>query len=916
MKVKAVLTALVLSLLLVPSPVFAEDGPDGDCRVEEGSSIGIVLLIDQSSSLKNQAEMLPSIGEAIRKVGSRLQLAAQDDGVDVQLGIVTFGTEANVVRDLSSYSIGDDVDDVAGELSDVNGLEGFTDYIAGLEKATAMFDSQPDLSCRILLWFTDGFFDYPPEENDSAVIKQRDADLLTDAVCGDGALASRLRSRSIQTFAVLLKTGTAEKWDGWFRGSNKYPELHAGLSAMQAITGDVEIDDLPITDYAPLAECAGEIRESEDLGGEVLVGSRQLPGVLFTLLSGAIGGDDLIRCPTAVPSGSVVTVPNNDEGLPAGVMFSRLFITALDGEIGSISAVNFPGGPRQLFPSDETNLVDRDQVKDLPAGWKLEISSSGSEDLAVCVQADDPRLAGGAKVSVTPSVNKVFFGDDEPIQLTVDWGGAFEGADPAGVIGRWTVESEYLEVNGWADGADGSVTVIVENQPPGKSIEGVRLVVEPKGGKGGSETGFDGLLVEPILIEDYEEAPRFECSDPAGFGATVMGGYGVEVSDDRYESPGSCTVFPPLEPDTGSVEVSLNSGVVDGDEVAWTLVDSNGEPLPSTFSLGVGDEPVEMRFATLDPLENKKYSGSGSLSVVSTWSTKPAVTFDQSFDYRVDLKAKSCTSCALIMTLIVATIATILSLVLLRLLNYLLVKIPAASAFYVREIPIRVSPNSASGASWVPVGDGMQSDSFPVKSSSPGKTLSAGRLQIRRSLGPVWKPFSMPTTHLDGFAVMRSTPAARRRHSAPVAFTHLTVVGTNGGSNSDGSIDAMIVALYPRRFDFDETQVRLEVDRMVDGVAEAAQDIDVAAPINQQFSGNEGSDQPVRPDPVGPSTDGGGPPGRGGRSTRGDSGGSPTGRSGSVSTPPVSRPSPGGRSNAGGERPGPPPRREPPPRRS
>ena len=296
--------------------------------------------------------MLPSIGEAIRKVGSRLQLAAQDDGVDVKLGVVTFGENATEIRPLTSYTLGDSVDGIADELSDVDGLEGFTDYIAGLEAATRMFDSQADISCRILLWFTDGFFDLPPDDspNVSVAKRQQEADLLTDAVCGTGELASKLSSRSIQTFAVLLKPGTTEKWEQWFRGpdSNRYPELHAGLSAMQAITGDGEISALPISDYSPLQECINEIQDNASLGGEVLVGSQQLPGVLFTLLSGAIGGDDLIKCPTSVTAGDVVTVPESSDGLPAGVMFSRLFVTALEGEIGSVNAVNFAGSPRPL----------------------------------------------------------------------------------------------------------------------------------------------------------------------------------------------------------------------------------------------------------------------------------------------------------------------------------------------------------------------------------------------------------------------------------------------------------------------------------------------------------------------------------------------------------------------------------------
>jgi len=346
----------------------------------------------------------------------------------------------------------------------------------------------------------------------------------------------------------------------------------------------------------------------------------------------------------------------------------------------------------------------------------------------------------------------------------------------------------------------------------------------------------------------------------------------------------------------------------------WTLVDGRGEPLPSTFSLAVGDDPVEMRFATLEPLENKNWTGSGSLSVVSTWSTKPSVTFDRAFEYSVDLRAKSSTSGALFWTLIVATVAAILSLALLRLLNFLLVKIPSSSAFYYREVPIKISPNSALGASWVPVGDGMASDSFPVKSKSDGRHLSAGRLEINRSLGPLWKPFSMPASRLDGFSVIRSTPAARGRRSAPVAFTHLTVVGTNGERNPDGSIDSVVVVLYPRRFEFDENQVRMEVDRIIDAVADSADELNDGVLIAPGDGG--GSDGPSGGSiPV--DTTGGGPPSRGGPPVRGgSSGGLRSDLSGSNVPPPSSRAGRDGGADRGSSPPGPPPRREPPPRRT
>jgi hypothetical protein len=125
------------------------------------------------------------------------------------------------------------------------------------------------------------------------------------------------------------------------------------------------------------------------------------------------------------------------------------------------------------------------------------------------------------------------------------------------------------------------------------------------------------------------------------------------------------------------------------------------------------------------------------------------------------------------------------------------------------------------GASWSPTGDGFGSESRPVGADSPGRDLKSGPLRVHRSLGPVWKPFASPFSRLKGDRVIRSTPSGRRPGTAPVAFPSLTALMTSAGErSSDGSFAGQIVVLYPRRHEFDETQVRQDVDRLVGPVGE------------------------------------------------------------------------------------------------
>lgn len=843
---KRALAAIAAGLVVATLAPIASDasGPapaqaaTSACISGDAPSVEVVLLVDQSKSLRGD---LPQIQRAVEQVGNRLVVPVQD-GLDVKFGVAKFGDSASTIRELSPVRIGESFTELGEQLSNGESLDQFTDYIQGLNQAIRMFDTGDRDACKVLLWFTDGMFDLGPLDLGASPNSEEEdeAEALTSAVCGNGRNIARLiGSRGITTFAVLLKEQPDEKWNDWYLD---YPNLGAGLSSMQAITGDRVIDDLPIVGYAQSEPCAPFTAENTDLGGEVLVGGGALPGILSTRLGQALGNEP-VSCPEDVAAGSVGTFPEG--GMPPGVILADVFVTAVAGEIGSVAAVLPGGGPSQpLQRSSLDNRLDREALRALPGGWQLEISSAGERGLQVCIQYDE-KVFPTADVTVAPSPATVVNGVGTQIELIVDWSPAFNEIDPAGVIESWTLSGGGLEVmSGTLFDPDSVAVVTVDERENVDAFEldAVVLVAALQGSD--QEVVFQGRIEPPIVVRTLGDRPRLECtgSGDHGFGELTgddkIGGLGVEVPrDTTFASPGICTVYPPKsvdpETNTGFVEVTFEgSAHPDPDiplvDMPWKLqkqkedgtwADEDEFPV----RVNVADEPLVLRVATSTELVNKEYDGGGAFTLRTEWSRETTLDVSQAatFVFEVELIPRSRPWWALIITLIVTAIAMLVSLALLRLMNHLLVRIPEPGAFYFRVVPVKISPDPVLGASWSPTGDGFASESRPVGADSPGRDLKAGPLRVHRSLGPVWKPFSSPFSRLKGDRVIRSTPSGRRPGTAPVAFPSLTALMTSADERfSDGSFAGQIVVLYPRRHEFDEMQVRQDVDRLVGPVGE------------------------------------------------------------------------------------------------
>ena len=126
---------------------------------------------------------LKGIRRAVEQVGNRLLVPVQD-GLVVKFGVAKFGETASTVRELSPVEVGESFEELGAQLSDETSLEGFTDYLQGLEEAIGLFDSGDPQACKVLLWFTDGVFDLPPKDFDKQTDREREAESDSPNFCG------------------------------------------------------------------------------------------------------------------------------------------------------------------------------------------------------------------------------------------------------------------------------------------------------------------------------------------------------------------------------------------------------------------------------------------------------------------------------------------------------------------------------------------------------------------------------------------------------------------------------------------------------------------------------------------------------------------------------------------------------------
>jgi len=197
---------LVLCLLAVGVPLVAtaQTGElPGNCVIDEGTDVQVLLLVDQSGSLARTDPENRRIAGAEAVVRSYASLADRVGQVEIQ--VAGFGEDyaAGEWSALDRDTLGSVLERVA-TVTAVNDQD-HTDYVYALDGAAEAF-SGSTADCQILFWFTDGEHDldadllpaaglerfYFPDRPVTPADVEAAETMMPGLVCDPGGYAERL----------------------------------------------------------------------------------------------------------------------------------------------------------------------------------------------------------------------------------------------------------------------------------------------------------------------------------------------------------------------------------------------------------------------------------------------------------------------------------------------------------------------------------------------------------------------------------------------------------------------------------------------------------------------------------------------------------------------------------------------------
>lgn len=286
---RCLILAFCAASTIVSAPELGAEKPSnqesgGDtftlCKRADGtvpSTVDLLLLFDNSRSLNSKIAK-PTDPEAIRFDAVEEMLKAIGSAIDgtnakVNFGLIKFGMRATVLKTLGDWQISASN---AKELSDsIRRLlpakpekqEPSTNYIKALDAAQEMFEASDSTNCRVMVWFTDGAFEYGDKKREEEKLQE-----LRTKTCSSTGWPTRFRELEANSFVVLL--GSPPKTQNY----------KASLELMQALTGD--------PDAKPVG-CGGTLSHV----GEVFQGMEaEALGPLFEDIGTRIGGGRILAC--------------------------------------------------------------------------------------------------------------------------------------------------------------------------------------------------------------------------------------------------------------------------------------------------------------------------------------------------------------------------------------------------------------------------------------------------------------------------------------------------------------------------------------------------------------------------------------------------------------------------------------------
>jgi hypothetical protein len=397
-----ILVALLTAAWPPHAPVNAQAAePALQACLQQHRSLSVLFLVDTSLSLKTtdpDAQRVTGLQAAVRGLASLRDAPATigQSPLDIQIGFLSFGT-----RTVPSFP---DRDGLWQELQDPDAtiaqLDAFrtdnesedTDYVSALEPFAdraanttgeigaleALERARPD-SCRLLVWFTDGEFDFdyhPPQKKTlewatpPIVILNRD-DTVTAVergkpiLCGEGGLADRLRGEDIAN------------------GSGAQVAVVAlGSSNFDLVKG--------------IADASGGCGQRPPHGQLYPAGS--VPDLILNLRKSVLGPDEGVDAgSTGLPS--CAAGPECDD---VGDVKSFDYPFQLTGGIGSFNLLTIAGDPsitaRLIAPDGETLPLLDDTSTKMRNGVVLKVdqlgAGSGTHQVDATLPPDRPEWIG------------------------------------------------------------------------------------------------------------------------------------------------------------------------------------------------------------------------------------------------------------------------------------------------------------------------------------------------------------------------------------------------------------------------------------------------------------------------------------------------------------------------------------------
>ena len=210
----SVLSAALIGLSLLPGVAGAQTSDlPGGCAPDQGATVRVLLLIDQSGSLAGSDPDDQRITGARAVVRSYASLAERVQQVEIQ--VAGFG---ETYRPGEWQVLNQDSLDAALETVDaVTAIEDqdHTDYVYAVSGAADAFEGST-ATCQILFWFTDGEHDldedllgdglqrfYFPEPVTPANVTEAEA-MMPSLICDPGGHADRLGNAGVSAQIMLL----------------------------------------------------------------------------------------------------------------------------------------------------------------------------------------------------------------------------------------------------------------------------------------------------------------------------------------------------------------------------------------------------------------------------------------------------------------------------------------------------------------------------------------------------------------------------------------------------------------------------------------------------------------------------------------------------------------------------------------